>query len=365
MNGYKIWTPYGWQPFDKVVKKGVKKTLKITLNNGHTICCTPDHMIYESLFHAKKACEYKIGDTIFTEVNNLPIVEIEDCGEQEVFDILEVGGHNVFYANDVLVHNCEFIGQSNSLIDTNIIRQLLLDLENVSYKFVVDGDIRFYKDLEPWKKYIIGVDTSMGVDGDFAAIQVFSFPDMVQIAEWQSDKLNQNLQVEKVKTLTDWMYAEIKEKGNPHPEIYWTMENNGSGEGFICALREKGDTHYIKRGTIITEKGNKRIGFTTTRSTKPAACSQLKILIETNKLKINSRMLAVQLSNFSAKSAISYSANGEGHDDLVMATVMVIMAYLQEKNRLDLNMEIINYQTFDKETKMESIESMPFIFDMR
>ena len=48
-----------------------------------------------------------------------------------------------------------------------------------------------------------------------------------------------------------------------------------------------------------------------------------------------------------------------------MATVMVIMAYLQEKNRLDLNMEIINYQTLDKETKMESIESMPFIFDMR
>ena len=87
---YKIKTPYGWQPFDKVVKKGVQKTLKITLNNGHTLCCTPDHLIYDSLFHCKKASDLKVGETILTEINNLPIVRIEDNGEQEVFDVLEV-----------------------------------------------------------------------------------------------------------------------------------------------------------------------------------------------------------------------------------------------------------------------------------
>lgn len=365
MNGnYKIKTPYGWRAFDGVKKVGKAKTLKITLNNGHTLCCTPDHMIYESLFHAKKACEYKVGDTIFTEVNNLPIVKIEDGGEQDVYDVLEVDYKNVFYANDFLVHNCEFIGQSNSLIDANVLRQLLLDLENVTYKFTVDSDIRFYEDLKPNLKYIIGVDTSMGVDGDFSAIQVISFPDMVQVAEWQSDRLNQNLQVEKLKTLTDYMYDKIREKGNKHPEIYWSLENNGSGEGFICALREKGDVHYIKRATIINERGNKRIGFTTTRLTKPAACSQLKILVESNRLKIRSRQLAVQLSNFSAKTATSYSANGDGHDDLVMAMVVVLMQYLQEKNALDLNLEVYSYSDLRKQLKPENLGDMPFIFNI-
>ena len=189
------------------------------------------------------------------------IPELEKCkgfdqhNPWHVYDVLEVGDENKFYANDIPVHNCEFIGQSNSLIDANVIRQLLLDLENVTYKFTVDSDIRFYEDLKPNLKYIIGVDTSMGVDGDFSAIQVFSFPDMVQVAEWQSDRLNQNLQVEKLKALTDYMYDKIREKGNRHPEIYWSLENNGSGEGFICALREKGDVHYIKRATIINERG--------------------------------------------------------------------------------------------------------------
>lgn len=361
---YKIKTPYGWKQFDKVVKKGVNKTLKITLDNGNQICCTPDHMIYTNLFRSKKASELKVGDLVYTTEFDVPIVRIEDNGEQEVFDVLEVDGHNVFYANDVLVHNCEFIGQSNSLIDANVLRQLLLDLQDVTYKFVIDGDIRFYEDLKPNLKYIVGVDTSMGVDGDFSAIQVFSFPDMVQVAEWQSDRLNQNLQVEKLKTLTDWMYADIKAKGNKHPDIHWSLENNGSGEGFICALREKGDVHYINRASIINERGNKRIGFTTTRLTKPAACSQLKILVESNRLKIRSRQLAVQLSNFSAKSVTSYSANGEGHDDLVMATVVVIMQYLQEKNALDLNLEVYAYDDIKKQLHPDNVGEIPFIFNI-
>ena len=365
MNGnYKIKTPYGWQPFDGVKKVGFQKTLKITLKNGNEISCTPDHLIYTSLFSHKKAGDLKVGDLVYTTEFDVPIVKIEEGLEQDVYDVLEVGQHNIFYANNILVHNCEFIGQSNSLIDANVLRQLLLDLENVTYKFTVDSDIRFYEDLKPNLKYIIGVDTSMGVDGDFSAIQVISFPDMVQVAEWQSDRLNQNLQVEKLKALTDYMYDKIREKGNKHPEIYWSLENNGSGEGFICALREKGDVHYIKRATIINERGNKRIGFTTTRLTKPAACSQLKILVESNRLKIRSRQLAVQLSNFSAKTATSYSANGDGHDDLVMALVVVIMQYLQEKNALDLNLEVYSYSDLRKQLKPENLGDMPFIFNI-
>ena len=250
------------------------------------------------------------------------------------------------------------------MIDTAILRALLLQLENETYKFVVDGDIRFYKDMEPWKKYIVSLDTSMGVNGDFAAIQVFSFPDFEQVAEWQSDRLNQNLQVEKMKTLIEWMYYDIKVKGNRHPEIYWSLENNGSGEGFICALREKGGPEYIRRGTLINERGNKRIGFTTSKTTKPAACSQLKILIETNKMKIHSREYAVQLSNFSAKSAMSYSANGEGHDDLVCSSLIMIMMYLQEKNRLDLNLEVFHHENNLDNRRIEVTDDMPFIFSI-
>lgn len=363
-NKYKIYTPEGWQPFDGIKKLNKQLTIDIILENNSKINCTLDHRIYINAFECVEAKSLKEGDLVYTKEGLLRIIKIKNGGKKPVYDILQAGIKNRFYANDILVHNCEFIGQSNSLIETNVLRNMLLELENVTYKFVIDSDIRFYQDLKPWKKYIVTLDTSMGVEGDFAAIEVFEFPGFEQVAEWKSDKINQNLQVEKLKSLTEWMHYNIKEKGNRHPEIYWSLENNGSGEGFICALREKGGVEYIKRATLINEKGNKRIGFTTSKSTKPAACSQLKILIESNKMHIYSREYAVQLSNFSAKSALSYSAKGEGHDDLISSSLIMLMVYLQEKNRLDLNMEILNYSNVSEQLKMENIDEVPLIFSI-
>lgn len=360
---YKILTPNGWQDFHGIQNNGLQQTIKIVLEDTQIIC-TKEHIIYINLFEHKKAEELRIGDYVYTKNGLQQIIDIQDNGLKNVYDILQVGDKNRFYANDILVHNCEFIGQSNSLIDASVLRNILLETENTTYKFVIDNDIRFYQDLEPWKKYIVALDTSMGVEGDFAAIQVFGFPDFNQVAEWKSDKLNQNLQVEKIKTLIEWMYANIREKGNRHPEIYWTLENNGSGEGFICALREKGGVEYIKKATLINERGNKRIGFTTSKLTKPAACSQLKILIETNKMHIFSHDYAVQLSNFSAQSATSYAAKGTGHDDLISSSLIMLMAYLQEKNRLDLNMEIINSSNIESISHKKNIEDMPIIFSI-
>lgn len=362
---YKIWTDKGWKSFDGVKKIIDKEIIKITLANDYTISCTTDHLIYIDCFNCLPAKELKIGDKICTNDGLIDVKQIESIGKKTVYDILEVEDGNKFFANNILVHNCEFIGQSNSLIDTNVMRNMLLELQNETYKFVVDNDIRFYQDVLPWQKYFVAIDTSMGTEKDFAAIQVFSFPNMEQVAEWQSDKINQNLQIEKVKALTDWLYDKVRELGNKHPEIYWSLENNGSAEGFICALNEKGGPSYIKRGRLINENGNKRIGFTTTKLTKPAACSQLKILIESNKLKIHSRDYAVQLSNYAAKSALSYSAKGETHDDLVSASLIMIMMYLQERYRLDLKFEIFTSYDFKKNPSLKYHDDMPFILNIR
>lgn len=363
-NTYKIWTDNGWKSFEGVKKIMDKDIIKITLINDCTISCTLDHMIYIDCFNCLPAKDLKVGDKVCTNDGLIDIKRIETMEKTTVYDILEVDGGNKFFANNILVHNCEFIGQSNSLIDTNVMRNMLLQLQNETYKFVVDNDIRFYQDVLPWQKYLIAIDTSMGTEKDFAAIQMFSFPNMEQVAEWQSDKINQNRQIEKVKALTDWLYDKIRELGNKHPEIYWSLENNGSAEGFICALNEKGGPAYIKRGKLINENGNKRIGFTTTKLTKPAACSQLKILIESNKLKIHSRDYAVQLSNYAAKSALSYSAKGDTHDDLVSASLIMIMMYLQERYRLDLKFEVFTQYDFKKNPSMKSTDDMPFIINI-
>jgi hypothetical protein len=137
--------------------------------------------------------------------------------------------------------------------------------------------------------------------------------------------------------------------GNKYPEIYWSVENNGSAEGFICALREierhNNGKQFIKKGTLISEDESKRVGFTTTKVTKHTASSQFKILFEMNKLEILSREFLIQLSNYSLKDITSTSfAASSGHDDLISAALIVIMMYLQSKNRYDLDREIIPIQ---------------------
>lgn len=363
MTKYKILTDSGWQDFKGVRKLPPQSVIKITLENGSYVKCTKDHKIYINCWECVESKTLKIGDNILCKEGYSKIINIEEDSEEDVYDIVDVDNGNKFYANDILVHNCEFIGQSNSLIDANIMRNMLLDLEKETYKYLIDRDVRVYTDINPYKKYVVTLDPSMGVEGDYAAIQVFSFPDFEQVAEWQSDRINQNLQVEKLKNITDWLYSKIKEQGVRHPEVYWSMENNGCGEGFICALREKGGPEYIKRATVVNELGNKRLGFTTSRSTKPAACSQLKILIENNKMKIHSRPYAIQLSNFSAKSATSFAANADGHDDLITSSLIMLMVYIQDKNRLDLTRELYNYSKEEIKDK-KHIDELPFIISI-
>ena len=151
------------------------------------------------------------------------------------------------------------------------------------------------------------------------------------------------------------------------PEIYWSLENNSVGEGFICSLREKSMNNgwakpqdYIRRGTHIAEIGNKRIGFTTTKRSKTMSCAQLKNLLENNIMTINSPEYIKQLSNFTLRE-VNYSASGKGeHDDLITSSLTIILMYLQCKNSLDLTMPIMGN---DKQTVVDTTKyEIPFLF---
>lgn len=365
--GYKILTNTGYKDFSGISFNGIQKVYKVTFDNSNSITATNDHELFVDWFTSKPVSKLKVGEEVLGTEGFIKITSIEEDGETEVYDVLEVDGVNRFYANDALVHNCKFIGKSGTLVESNTMRRLIEETKNKTYQFVIDGDIRFYKDLDKYMKYIVTLDPSMGVSGDFSAIQVFEFPSFIQVAEWMDDKLNQNDQVEKLKALIEWMYTDLKTKGCIRPEIYWSFENNSLGEGFVCSLREKSNINglekpqdYIKRGILITENGNKRIGFTTTKRTKTMACAQLKNLLENNRMIINSNEYVKQLSNFTLKEA-SYSSEGKGlHDDLISASLISILVYLQCKNSLDLTMPIdtnISYRMNNNPTF-----ELPFMF---
>lgn len=365
--GYKIKTNTGYKNFSGISCNGEQDVLEVIFENDISVKCTSDHEIFVDWFESKPISKLKVGDSVLSSNGFLKIIEINKCGREVVYDVLDVDGVNRFYANDILVHNCQFIGKTGTLVDSLSMGRLMESTRNKTYSFVIDGDIRFYKDLNKYSKYLVAIDPAMGLEGDFAAIQVFSFPEFEQVAEWMGDKLNQNDQVEKFKNLIEWMYTDLKTKGCRRPEIYWSLENNSVGEGFICSMREKAFNNnlnnaqdYIKRGNLISENGNKRIGFTTSKKTKTVACAQLKNLLETNRMIIHSNEYVKQLSNFTLKE-VNYSASGKGeHDDLISASLVILYMYLQCKNSLDLHVPITN--DIPKMEIMDKKYEMPFLF---
>lgn len=349
--GWRILTDNGYQPFDGISKMPPQKLYRITLEDGNFIEATSDHLIFYTEIDCKALKDYTVGEAVYTAVGLKNIVSIDFAGTEDVYDILETPNHR-FYANDVLVHNCRFIGKSKTLINSDTMRKLVDDTRDKTYSYIIDSDVRFYKDLDPNQKYLVALDPSMGVKGDYAAMQIFEFPSFTQVGEWMSDELNQNNQVEKLKAVTNWIYEDLRSKGSMRPNIYWTFENNTVGEGFLCALREKAleegnPERYIQRATLITERGNKRIGWTTDKRNKATACSQLKTRIENGTIHVNSKQYVQQLSNYTLKE-VSYSARDGNHDDLISASLLIIMMYLQELNALDLTRPIEQIGGTDK-----------------
>lgn len=104
---YEILTPEGFKDFTDVVYKGYKKVLKITTNTGKTIKCTSNHKIFVTDDYCINAKFLKIGDKILGDNGQEFITDIESMEDKElVFDIVNVGDKNRFYANGITVHNC-------------------------------------------------------------------------------------------------------------------------------------------------------------------------------------------------------------------------------------------------------------------
>lgn len=87
------------------------KLVKITTKSGFNLTCTHDHLVYSREYGYIQADKLSENETV--HINDTicfwdQIVSVENLGnsEQSLYDI-EVEDYNNFYANNILVHNCE------------------------------------------------------------------------------------------------------------------------------------------------------------------------------------------------------------------------------------------------------------------
>ena len=310
-------TDSGWSDFDALHVKGIERTVTIKTDKS-TIVCTPTHKFYTNKLGKIEAAKLKPRTKLYGRSGIHSVVSITINEDREVYDLINVAKNNRFYANDVLVSNCEFI-----IYDETLINPLhLTEMQGID-PIQKQGQVRWYKKPEKNNVYIVALDPSLGTGGDPSALQVLELPSMKQVAEWQHNKTPVQQQVRIMAEITKYL-VDITGTSN---DVYYSVENNTLGEAALVAIDEYGEDNI--RGIFLSEPKRPgasrtyRKGFNTSHKSKLAACSKFKNLIETRKLHITSKALVSELKTFVAAGSGFAAKIGE-HDDLVMSMLLAV-----------------------------------------
>lgn len=349
--GLQVLTDTGWSEFEGLLDKGSKQIALLQLTNT-SIKATLDHKIYTDKFEMIPVSRLQVGTQIYTSSGLQKVVSVTLDSTSTVYDLLNVKNNRRFFANNILVSNCEFIINDETLIAP----AKLIDLQGHEPLYRT-GQVRWFQKPRADRTYVVSLDPSLGTGGDPAAIQVFEANTTEQVAEWRH---NRTPIPEQVRTMAG-IIKHINETVQAPENIYYSIENNTIGEAALISIAEFGEENI--QGYFLSEPANGngrryRKGFNTTHKHKSLACNKLKTLIETGKMKIRSSALISELKTFVAH-GVSYAAKPGETDDLVMATLLNIrMLILLQTYNTDIDNQLRDHGD-------SMITPMPFVSTLR
>lgn len=345
---YQVLTRTGFNSFKgirEVVRSG---RIEIMLDDGTQLICSTNHRVMTSEGW-KVASEIYDSDLILKDVGLVKVFDVQYIeGEYTFYDLIDVEGGNEYYTNNVVSHNCEFLGSSNTLIDPTVLARL-----TYSTPIRSSHDISIYTEPAAGRLYTIVADTSRALSQDYSAFTVVDVTEQPYqlVAKYRNNKISSLLYPEMIykfaKHYNDALVlVESNDIGKQVADIlYYDLEY----ENTIFSMSDKGST-YITSGF---GGQSMQIGLRTTKSVKKIGCSVLKTLIESDRFIINDFDVLQELFRFSAKGE-SFEAE-EGNDDLVMTLVlfawMINQSYIKDliNNDVRKSYVLMNEQRIEEE----------------
>lgn len=306
---YQIETPYGFKDFDgigKIVEKQILIRFVLNFNNNEYIDVNEGHTF---IVEGKdiNAIDIVIGDRLETKnglkfVTNIQLLEKKDY----VYDILDVKSKdNSYYANDIVNHNCKFLGSSDTLIDGDI-------LESITYKpFVATkwgGLFVIYEKPENKSLYVLGIDAAKGSGRDSSVVQVLKIEDEFKVKQVAIYKYNR---------IDTHNFAQVCIGiSKYYNNAYMMIENNGEGGEVTNIIWYEYECEYIincdKRG----------LGIRSTKKSKLTANLNLKRYLDNGWLELNDRDTVMELSKYIEVTPNVFKAETRTtHDDCVTALI--------------------------------------------
>ena len=238
---------------------------------------------------------------------------------------------------------CEFLGS----IDTLLSAQKLKTLAYIN-PIQSNANLDVYKHPEKDKTYFIAVDVARGTSNDYSAFVVV---DVTEIPYRVVAKFRDN----EIKPLL--FPAKIYDVARAYKHAFVMVEVNDIGEQVANTLQF--DLEYDnlimasmrgRAGQILGggfSGGRAQLGVRTTKAVKRIGCSNLKQMVEDNKLIIEDLEIITELSTFIIKGQ-SFEADEGCNDDLVACLFMFAWAtdqqYFKELSDQDIRATMMKEQ---------------------
>lgn len=326
-NKLKIHSPEGYVPFLGINKITKDRYIHLKFNNGKEIKCSEDHpfLTIDGIVRAKNLTK-KIE--VITENGGCFVISKRNIKRKiDLYDIVNSGKQHLYYSNGIVSHNCHFLGSSNTLISGSKL-QMLTYVDPIASHELLDIYEHPVKPDEDkgtvGHTYAITVDVAEGRNLDASA---FSIIDITNIPYKQVAKYNSS-------SIPPLIYPTvIYNAAKYYNDAYVLIEINNTPQ--VADILHS-DLEYENVVKVIT--GNKKaqqisagfgrgvqLGVKMSPLVKRIGCSNLKTLIESDRLIIRDFDTISQLTTF-VSNHNSFAAEENTNDDIVMT--LVIFAWM-------------------------------------
>ena len=238
---------------------------------------------------------------------------------------------------------CEFLGSIDTLISPTKLRVL-------AYKNPIQSNagLELYDKPKEGHTYVLTADVSRGTSNDYSAFLVFDVTEMPYriVAKFRDNEIKPML-----------FPAKIYEVARAYNQAFVLIEVNDIGEQVATAMQfdmeydnlimasMRGSAGQVLGGGF--SGGRAQLGVRTTKAVKRIGCSNLKQLIEDDKLIVEDLEIISELSTFIVKGS-SFEADDGCTDDLVACMFIFAWAtdqtYFKELTDMDIRSTMMREQ---------------------
>ena len=353
---FKILTTKGFESFS-----GVKKIKKdwyyhLEFTNGETLNCSNNHLLltidgFKKVMDIKKTDEiiFKDGDNAFL------IKKIKINKKIYLYDLINTGSEHSYYTNNIVSHNCHFLGSVNTLISAKKLSEMA-HTEPLETKENLD----IYEYPNKKSIYMVTVDVSEGLGIDYSALVIIDITEIPYkvVGKYKSNQIKPLLFPTIIRNIAQkynnaFVFIELNSLGTQVASILF--HDLEYGNMLMCASRGR-------HGQLLGQgfSSNNLLGLKINSNTKKLGCSNLKALIEENKLLCTVFHIISEFTTY-VETKGTYKAEIGYNDDLISALVVFSWASTQPYFRELTNMDIRNSIV---ESKLKELEEEFNIFGM-